>query len=731
MKKNGANKRHIMQRYTLIIGTSILVAVLIIGYLVKIAVLEGNEWKEAATKVLSKTSIANPHRGSILSDNGNILACTVSTFNIKLDMQCSDWSDPTRIGIKSKTIDSLADSLDRYYPMVAGLEKLQADEREKKSWRTLLRSQLALDAKKRKGAIYVKKNADEEDLERIKSFPGIRNFYKPNGKLRGSKLSVGTDRGVERVYPYGDMAKFSIGRVSETRVPQPGKKDTLAEIHGYSGLEKDFDRLLYGVPGKKQQMSGAGGTMNIVVEKPQNGYDVYSTINIDMQDMLDEELRSVCVEANAIWATAIIMETHTGAIKALSNIEKLDDNTYGEARNRAGLRFEPGSVIKPISLMVAFEDGLVKSVNDAVDCSPFQGTVDNHAPAVKSMRQVIGMSSNTGIARVLFRGYKDHPETYRERLEKIGMFESFHSGLSIENTPYFPRLTATDGNGNPVTMTARHLSLARQTYGYNSEIPPIYTLAYYNAIANGGMLVYPHLISKIVDEDGRDSVLQVGTRRVCSKETADKVAECLRYTVTGNGTDHTTAMALKDDRVALAGKTGTAYPTFDRKKDGRIGYDLSRRRYAFAGFFPYENPKYSMMVLILAPAGNSAARTSGKVMLNIALRLYSRGLLDNTSTYTDQHSPSTPVFTAPLGFDTSCICNMLGIKSCKKFGTAAPAAGGQMPDLHGYDPETAIATLERMGVNVRILGVGHVAAQDTPPGTQLRPGMTVYLTLKI
>lgn len=731
MKKTGANKRHIMGRYAIITGTSLVVAALIIYQLFSIAVINGSEWKKAAARELSKTSIAKPLRGSILSDKGNILACTVNTFHIKLDMQSSDWSNSKKIGIKSKTIDSLADSLDRYYPLAAGLEKLQADEREKKSWRTKLRNELAKDVSDRNASIYVKKCASEEDYQRILSFPGIRNFYKPNGKLRGSKHPIGTERAVERVYPYGDMAKFSIGRVSEMRMPQPDKKDTLDEIHGYSGLEKDFDKLLYGVPGKKQRMSGAGGTKDVVVKKPQHGYNVYSTINIDMQDMLDEELRSVCVEANAIWATAIIMETSTGAIKALSNIELLDDNTYGEARNRAGLRFEPGSVIKPISLMVAFEDGLVKSVNDAVDCSPFQGTVDNHAPAVKNMKQVIGMSSNTGIARVLFRGYKDHPENYHDRLEKIGFFESFHSGLGTEHTPYFPRLTATDRNGSPVTMTARHLSLARQTYGYNSEIPPIYTLAYYNAIANGGMLVYPHLISKIEDEDGRDSVLQVKTLRVCSKETADKVAECLRYTVTGNGSDHTTAMALKDDRVALAGKTGTAYPVFDKKIDGRTGYDLSRRRYAFAGFFPYESPKYSMMVLILAPAGTSAARTSGKVMLNIALRLYSRGLLDNTSSYTDMNSSSTPVFTALPGFDASYICNMLGISSYKRFGTAAPAAGGQMPDLHGYDPETAIATLERMGVNARILGVGHVATQDIPPGTQLTPGKTVYLTLKI
>ena len=731
MKKTGANKRHIMGRYAIIIGTSLIVAVLIIYKLFSIAVIHGREWKETAAKELSKTSVANPLRGSILSDNGNILACTVNSFHIKLDMQNSAWSNSKKIGIKAKTIDSLADSLDRYYPLVAGLEKLQADEREKKSWRTKLHNEIAKDVPDRNAALYVKKFGDEEDYQRILSFPGIRNFYKPNGSLRGNKRPIGTERAVKRIYPYGDMAKLSIGRVSEMRVAQANKKDTLNEIHGYSGLEKDFDKLLYGVPGKKQRMSGAGGTKDIVVERPQHGYDVYSTINIDMQEMLDEELRSVCAEANAVWATAIIMETRTGAIKALSNMELLADNTYGEAMNRAGLRFEPGPVIKPISLMIAFEDGLVRSVNDAVDCSPFQGTTDNHAPAVKSMKQVIGMSSNTGIARILFRGYKDHPESYHDRLEKIGFFERFHSGLGIENTPYFPRLTATDRNGNPITMTARHLSLARQTYGYNSEIPPIYTLAYYNAIANGGILVYPHLISKITDEDGRDSVLAVKSQRVCSKETADKVAECLRYTVTGNGSDHTTAMALKDDRVALAGKTGTAYPAFNMKEDGRTGYDLSRRRYAFAGFFPYENPKYSMMVLILAPAGASAARTSGKVMLNMALRLYSRGLLDNTSTYTDLHSSSTPVFIAPPGFNTSYIRDMLGISSCKKFSTAALSPSGTMPDMSGYDPETAIATLERMGVNVRILGTGHVAGQDILPGTPLRPGMTVYLTLKI
>lgn len=198
-----------------------------------------------------------------------------------------------------------------------------------------------------------------------------------------------------RIYPYGRMAYRSIGRVNENH--------ETGEFHGYSGLEKDLDSLLYGHPGVAKKVALTSGIGNWVDKPAVRGFDIHTTIDIDLQDMLEEELLEVCAGSNAEWGTAILMEVATGEIKAISNIELLENGTYGEALNRAVLPFEPGSVMKPISLMIAFEDGLVRSVNDMIDCSPFQRTSDPHAPSVKSMKQVIEMSSNTGIARVIFR----------------------------------------------------------------------------------------------------------------------------------------------------------------------------------------------------------------------------------------------------------------------------------------------------------------------------------------
>ena len=175
-------------------------------------------------------------------------------------------------------------------------------------------------------------------------------------------------------------------------------------------------------------------------------------------------------------------------------------------------------------------------------------------------------------------------------------------------------------------MTARHLDLARQSYGYNTEIPPIYTLSVYNAIANGGRYVRPHLVRSLISEDGRDSLLPIQYIRehVCSEETARKVKECLREVVWG---EHGTAKAVRDDRVEVVGKTGTAYPV------EKGSYNQAKRRYAFAGFFPYENPKYSCMALVLYRQAQAPTALQA-VVKNMAVKMFSRGMLNNASTFT-------------------------------------------------------------------------------------------------
>lgn len=343
------------------------------------------------------------------------------------------------------------------------------------------------------------------------------------------------------------------------------------------------------------------------------------------------------------------------------------------------------------------------------------------------MKQVIEMSSNTGIARVIFRGYESDPAKFHDRLESIGFFEPMHTGIAGECIPRIRKLLPKDSKGNNITMTARHLDLARQAYGYNTEIPPLYTLSIYNAIANGGRYVRPHLVRSLIDENGRDSVLPISyiRDRICSEETAAKVRACIREVVWG---EHGTARMVRDDRVEVVGKTGTAYPV----EHG--AYNLSKRRYAFAGFFPYQNPKYSCMALVLGPSGTSANRTSGQVVKNMAVRMFSRGMLDNTSNYAGERSSSSPLFYASDKYDPSRIISSLQIPNARKAKPMSRAEAERLdivPSVIGYDAPTAIRVLESRGLDVDIKGSGRVVEQSLPRGSAAGPGKKITLRLKV
>ena len=708
--QNKNNKSSILARYGFITAGFLIMAIAIMAKLFTTTVIDAQKWNDRAQRDLARIDTLKPERGTLLASNGNILACNLKVYDIKIDLRHAkvqkrklDWA----------VIDSLADSLDVYYPRVSDLLSRHPDTIRKYSWHTRLKKEFEKAPGKRPRALRFVKKGSLVDFERLKGFPYLKDF-----KGRGFRNPLYVEERNVRIYPYGRMAFRSIGRVNE---------NDRGEFHGYSGLEKDLDSLLYGKEGYAKKVTMTSGISNWVTQPTRPGYTVQTTIDIDLQDMLEEQLHQVCRESNAEWGTAILMEVATGEIKAIANLENINGE-YGEALNRAVRGFEPGSVMKPISLMIAFEDGLVKTVNDMIDCSPFQRTNDPHAPGVKSMKQVIEMSSNTGIARVIFRGYGQDPSKFYDRLDSIGFFTPLRSGIAAEDTPHVRRLLPTDSKGNNITMTSRHLDLARQAYGYNTTIPPIYTLAYYNAIANGGLFIRPHLTKRIMGET-IDSVLDPAsmTRRVCSEKTAEKVRICLREPVWG---EHGTARAVRDDRVAIAGKTGTAYPVFEHGG----GYDKTRRRYAFAGFFPYENPKYTCMALILAPAGTSANRTSGQVVKNMALKMYSRGMLDNASTFTESRQESYPIMAASMRGNASALAKNLGGTVAKTIRTENPAHNisiNAMPNVMGYDAPTALRILEEQGVNVRLSGSGRVVGQSIPPGAELKKGAKILLTLRI
>lgn len=671
-------------------------------------VVDAKAWNDRAHRELSRMDTIRPERGNILSDNGNILACNLKVYDIKIDLRHNKIK-----GLRSipwEKIDSLADSLDVYYPRISNL-KAHPDTFTKYSWHTRLRRELEKKPDERPRALRLAKNKTTDDFQFIKSLPFLKDF-----KGNGFRNPVYTEERNIRMYPYGRMAYRSIGRVNENAATR--------QIHGYSGLEKDLDSLLYGKPGLSKKVALTNGITNWVSTPAQRGFDIVTTIDIDLQDMLEEELHNICADAHAEWGTAILMEVATGEIKAISNIERLDDGTYGEALNRAVLPFEPGSVMKPISLMIAFEDGLVKSVNDMVSCAPFQRTSDPHGSGMKTMKQVIEQSSNTGISRVIFRGYEKDPSKFYDRLAGLGFFEPIRSGIAGECTPRIRKLVDKDSRGNNITMTARHLDLARQAYGYNTELPPLFTLSVYNAIANGGRYVRPHLKKGLRNENGLDSVIPIQyiRDRICSEETARKVRECIHEVVWG---EHGTARAVRDDRVKVVGKTGTAYPV------EKGTYNTAKRRYAFAGFFPYENPKYSCMALVLGPSGNSANRTSGQVVKNMAVKMYSRGKLDNSSSYSQQHIGGNPTIMGSDKCDKQMLAKSIGAGSVKQHKMSASNDAHNVPDVIGYDAPTAVKILEERGINVRLKGTGYVVNQSLAPGSKIASNKSITLTLRV
>lgn len=709
------NKKHILFRYGVITALMIAVCAGVVIMLFRTTVIYAHEWNERSDRSLQIIDTVEPVRGSILASNGSILACNVLVWDISLDLQHpsilkADNNDKT----PWPAIDSLADYLDKHYPRPGDLAKLPQDSVTKYSWHARFRRNWSMDQHKRNRNLILARGVEKWVLDSLANQPYLRNW-----KKRSSKPYKAVSRYI-RVQPHGSMAHYSIGMTNRVY-----RSPNSYSVHGWSGLEKDLDHWLYGQQGlsKKVMYTNRVGTWPI--REPVPGFDVLTTIDIGIQDILEQEMAAVCEQYNADWGTAIIMETATGEIKAVSNLEKRKNGSgYGEAMNRIVERYEPGSVIKTLSLVIGFEDGLIKSNGNMIDCSPFHQAVDHAGAGVKSVPDVLAYSSNPGVARIIFKGYGKNPSKYRDRWATLGLLDTMHSGLAGDNPPYIPRIRATDSNGDRITTTAQQLTLVQQSFGYGLMISPLYLASVYNMVANNGLYVRPHVVRALRLPDGRDSLISHPLIRdnVCSARTAGFIRDCLVQVVQKG-----TARSLKDNTVPLAGKTGTAFPTFE----GRRGYDKSKRRFAFAGFFPADKPKYTCMVLMLVPGGGSAASTSGRVMANVANRMYARGMLDGSSlNYAGTHVTSIPVLAGGNDRGLQAVKTAIGLTKVQKTAVRPLPDNATMPDLTGYDAATALAIMERRGLRVTMRGTGRVASQSIPPGTPLRKGTALALALK-
>ncbi|MDE6396279.1 MAG: PASTA domain-containing protein, partial [Muribaculaceae bacterium] len=366
--------------------------------------------------------------------------------------------------------------------------------------------------------------------------------------------------------------------------------------------------------------------------------------------------------------------------------------------------------------------------------------VDTHSPADLPVRRFLEYSSNIGMTKLVAPHYRDYPNGLRDRIKEMGLFEPFKTGIAGEVPPYFPNLSVKDGG---------LVTLGRQTWGYGNQISPLYLCAFYNAIANDGKFVRPRLVSKITTERG-DSIIPVSyiREKVCSERTARDVRDMLRQVVVGQGG---TAKNMKTAAVNVAGKTGTAkiakeLSEADREKlrknpkDSTVhrpkGYMDRVYRFSFCGFFPYENPKYTCIVVISHPrtgGSNNAGIVSGTVMLNTVNRMYSRGMLGTGPDFrkTASSVPSSMTIQATRQANRDGLVRQFAGTGGHghRLVTPGETRPGTAPNVVGLSLREAIVAIEERGYELKYSGTGAVVSQTPPPGQPLRKGETIELTL--
>lgn len=708
-----SRRMHILSRLTIISAFILLLSAGIVFMAVNNTIINAPEWNAKGIHNLEDTVMIKPLRGDILASDGCILATNLNYFNLRIDFKAKRFM----IREYMASLDSLADTLAYYYP-----------RRTRKEWYNYLHAPLEKTRSKRSSSYMLLKEIPDDEVARVKKFPFFRRSNNANrtGLVREVVL--------KRKYPYGEMATLSIGRVGEV---------ANREVRGVSGLEHALDSLLYGKPGKAKKVLFTDRIGKWTIEPPQNGYTVTTTIDITMQDILEYELGNMLLTTGAEWGTALIMDVETGDIKAISNLERdtiSGSGRYIEAMNRAVLAYEPGSVVKTISMIVALEDGFAFPLERYFNIEPKgvgfrycggRPINDTHSPSSLPVSRFLEYSSNIGMAKLMTAHFENDPNAFRERLRDIGFFDRFHTGMARERTPYFPTIANNKGG---------RIALSRMVFGYSTMIPPLYTCAMYNAIANDGKFVRPRLVKSLRSPDGVDSIVPVTYVRdnICSPKNAKILRDMLYQVVRGEGG---TAKALKSDIVSIAGKTGTCRIIAESKPSAKNdstkrtgGYLDGHYRLSFCGFFPFDKPKYTAFVMISdpSPAYKGAATTAGMVLKNVALKLHSRGMLDNSSSLLeDQTVESRPTLYASNDHGRH---NRLASGLHMPAGTVitAPAATdpGLIPDVRGLGIREAVVTLEKAGYNVDFSGIGYVVDQIPAPRTRAPKGTQVTINLK-
>lgn len=682
-----------------------LVAIAIFARAVHIQFVQGDRWKKMSDSLTTDFIDVEAGRGNIYSSDGSLLATSLPEYELRMDLMTESLTKE----VFNEHVDSLAICLSNLF------KDKSASEYEHK----------LIQARKNKERYFlIKRVVNYPQLKAVKTFPIFRM-----GKNKGGLLVIQKDK---RIQPFKQLASRTIGY--KVKGVQP------------VGLEGAFDTDLGGTTGKRLVQRISGGIWMPLNEEdeiaPKDGYDIYTTIDVNIQDVAQNALREQLAKHNADHGCVILMEVATGEIKAIANLTRIEEGVYQEKYNYAiGEAMEPGSTFKLASYMAALEDGIFKP-SDTVDTDGgkfrlYNSTLsDSHEGGYGRipMLKAFELSSNVAIAKKIHFGYKNNPEQFIERLKQFGLDRQLE--LQIPGTPK-PRVK------DPSSSDWSGLSLSRLAIGYEIKMTPLQTLVLYNAIANGGNMISPVIVKekRSLGQVVETYKCKVIKKKICSDETLAMVKMMMEGVVSDG-----TAKNLSTTIYPIAGKTGTA-----QVAQGRSGYKNGKKTYqaSFCGYFPADNPKYSMIVVVIDPshAGYYGNVVAGPVFKNIADKVYASRLdmhKDIEVLYAQQPT-DVPVSKIGLKNKTVEVYEKIGVKAMmpndvewveakKENQTLAFQAkdtdAGIVPNVVGMGLQDAIYLLENVGLKARAIGNGKVVQQSLASGQAIRKGASILLELK-
>jgi cell division protein FtsI (penicillin-binding protein 3) len=672
---------------------------MIIYKIADIQFVQGEKWTAMAEKIGLQFRTVSATRGNIISDNGSLLATSLPFYKVAID--------PSRASDKlfNDGIDSLSYLLSTKY----GDKSAREYKRRITDARVSGRKYLSLN----------RKLINYQEKKEISNWPIFRE-----GRMDGGAIF---EKSEKRFHPFTNLADRTIGYINEN---QEG-----------AGLEYSFNADLSGKDGKALYQKVAGGNWKPVYDgnevRPIDGFDLETTIDINLQDITEDALLVALEKHKADYGSVVVMEVKTGEIKAMSNLSLLKNGLYGETYNYAvgthGLR-EPGSTFKLVTMMALLEENNI-DLSDSIETGNGRLKIynseirDHHEDGygTLSIEEAFELSSNVAMAKLADKYFGLKPKVFYEYIQNLGLTDPLGFQMVGEGIPKVKSPEEWSG-----------LTLPWMAHGYGLELTPLQTLTLYNAVANGGEMIKPIIVKNVFEADKPVAHFQTTRlkRKICSDKTLTKIQQMLEGVVeTGTATN------IYTPHYKIAGKTGTAVTL----KNGRYTKEYYT---SFAGYFPADEPQYSIIVVIQNPRwiykyGNSVA---APVFREISDRIFANNV--------DMHLAMDESIEAPKGVfpvirsgnidDLMMICNDLGISNhaiteeewvkAKINNNAIDWRANKVtetsvPDVVGMTLRDAIYVLENNGIKVRFEGKGRVIEQSVSAGKGLKGNGNITLKL--